>query len=123
MSSNQLSEISNRIINIAKTSLQRSDCDNYDNERYNEIITIAGRLKKIAENELTENTINSNIFNVNYMLKDEPITKKADVRAIIFNEKDEILLVQELDGTWAPPGGWADVGYSIKEVAIKETLE
>ncbi len=42
----------------------------------------------------------------------------------IFNEHDEILLVQErADGKWSLPGGWADIGYSPTEVAVKEVLE
>jgi ADP-ribose pyrophosphatase YjhB (NUDIX family) len=51
-------------------------------------------------------------------------TAKVDVRAVIFNEKDEILLVREkIDGCWSLPGGWADVGYSPSEVAVKEARE
>jgi ADP-ribose pyrophosphatase YjhB (NUDIX family) len=35
-----------------------------------------------------------------------------------------ILLVREkIDGAWALPGGWADIGYSPAEVAVKEIRE
>lgn len=51
-------------------------------------------------------------------------TPKVDVRAVVFNEKDEILLVQErIDSCWALPGGWCDVGYTPRETAEKETFE
>jgi ADP-ribose pyrophosphatase YjhB (NUDIX family) len=51
-------------------------------------------------------------------------TPKVDVRAVVFNEKDQILLVQELaDNKWAMPGGWSDINYSPKEVAEKECME
>ena len=51
-------------------------------------------------------------------------TPKVDVRAVVFNEKNEILLIQEkADNCWAMPGGWADVGYSPSEVAVKECFE
>lgn len=50
-------------------------------------------------------------------------TPKVDVRAVIFRE-NEILLVQEkLDGKWSLPGGWADIGLTPKEVAVKEVVE
>ncbi|GGD94030.1 NUDIX hydrolase [Paenibacillus nasutitermitis] len=50
-------------------------------------------------------------------------TPKVDIRAVVFRN-DRILLVKErLDDSWALPGGWADIGLSPKEVAVKETLE
>ncbi|HCC52591.1 MAG TPA: ADP-ribose pyrophosphatase, partial [Porphyromonadaceae bacterium] len=54
----------------------------------------------------------------------EYTTPKVDVRAVIFNEKNEILLVKErVDGYWALPGGWSDVGYTPTEVVVKEVKE
>lgn len=51
-------------------------------------------------------------------------TPKVDVRAVIFNDLGEILMVKEkIDGKWALPGGWADIGYTPSEVAVKESLE
>jgi ADP-ribose pyrophosphatase YjhB (NUDIX family) len=51
-------------------------------------------------------------------------TPKVDVRAVVFNEKDEILMVREkIDGLWSLPGGWADIGYSPSEIAVKEAQE
>jgi HAD superfamily hydrolase (TIGR01549 family) len=50
-------------------------------------------------------------------------TPKVDVRGVVF-EGDKILLVREKsDGAWALPGGWADIGYSASEVAVKEIQE
>ena len=52
-------------------------------------------------------------------------TPKVDVRAVLFRGTDELLLVQEkLDGgRWSLPGGWAEVGYTPFEVAVKEVRE
>jgi ADP-ribose pyrophosphatase YjhB (NUDIX family) len=51
-------------------------------------------------------------------------TPKVDVRAVIFNEEHKILLVKEMvDGRWSLPGGWADIGYTPSEVAVKESAE
>ncbi|OAB43773.1 NUDIX hydrolase [Paenibacillus glacialis] len=50
-------------------------------------------------------------------------TPKVDVRGVVF-QNDEILLVKErLDGAWSLPGGWADIGLSPREVVIKEIKE
>lgn len=50
-------------------------------------------------------------------------TPKVDVRAVVF-EEGKILMVREtIDGCWTLPGGWADVGYTPAEVAVKETRE
>ena len=51
-------------------------------------------------------------------------TPKVDVRAVIFNDKDEILMVKErVDSRWSLPGGWCDVGYTPTETAEKEAEE
>lgn len=51
-------------------------------------------------------------------------TPKVDVRAVVFNEQNQILLIQEkVDGCWAMPGGWTDISYSPGEVAEKECME
>ena len=50
-------------------------------------------------------------------------TPKVDVRGAIFKD-DQILLVKEsIDGCWSMPGGWADIGLSVKENIIKEARE
>ncbi|MFN2608640.1 MAG: NUDIX hydrolase N-terminal domain-containing protein [Acidimicrobiales bacterium] len=52
------------------------------------------------------------------------VTPKVAVGAIVGNERNEILLVQRGDsGAWLYPTGWADVGYSASEVAVKEVAE
>ena len=38
--------------------------------------------------------------------------------------KIKILMVKEkIDGKWSLPGGWADIGYTPSEIAVKETQE
>jgi len=54
----------------------------------------------------------------------EYITPKVDVRAVVFDSEGRLLMVKEkADGLWALPGGWADIGLSPKECAVKETFE
>ena len=50
-------------------------------------------------------------------------TAKVDIRGLLI-QAGKILLVREsADGKWSLPGGWADIGYSPKEVIIKEFKE
>lgn len=49
-------------------------------------------------------------------------TPKLDTRTAVFKE-NKILLVQEKNELWSLPGGWVDFDQSIKENAVKETLE
>ena len=52
------------------------------------------------------------------------VTPKVAIGAIVGNDAGELLLVQRADsGIWLYPTGWADVGYSPAEVAVKEVLE
>ena len=52
------------------------------------------------------------------------VTPKTAVGAIVGNDDGQILLVQRKDsGIWLYPTGWADIGYSPAEVAVKEVSE
>lgn len=50
-------------------------------------------------------------------------TPKVDVRAVVFQDGRILLVKEKADGAWSLPGGWADVGYSPSEVAVKEVKE
>ncbi len=50
-------------------------------------------------------------------------TPKVDVRAVIFQDGKLLLVREKADGAWALPGGWADIGLSPAEVAVKEVKE
>ncbi|MFK7691885.1 NUDIX hydrolase [Paenibacillus sp. HJGM_3] len=50
-------------------------------------------------------------------------TPKVAVRAVVFREGKLLLVRERADGAWALPGGWADIGLSPKEIAVKETRE
>ena len=52
------------------------------------------------------------------------VTPKVAVGAVVGNDAGEILLIQRADsGVWLYPTGWADIGYSASEVAVKEVVE
>lgn len=90
----------------------------YDIARYQELEQISLELMNMVTGHPLE------ILTLYFNDKKEYITPKVDIRAVIFNEQKEILLIKERsDGCWAPPGGWADIGCSPTEVAVKEALE
>ncbi|WP_336772077.1 NUDIX hydrolase [Paenibacillus sp. MMO-58] len=50
-------------------------------------------------------------------------TPKTDIRAVVFRDNKILLVREKMDGGWSMPGGWSDIGYSPKEIAVKETKE
>ncbi|MZQ84763.1 NUDIX domain-containing protein [Paenibacillus sp. 5J-6] len=50
-------------------------------------------------------------------------TPKVDIRAVVLKENKVLLVKERADGAWALPGGWADIGFTPSEVAVKETRE
>lgn len=59
-----------------------------------------------------------------FVEQDGYLTPKLDVRAAVFDAQGRILLVRETsDGRWTPPGGWADVGQTLGEGAVREVFE
>jgi ADP-ribose pyrophosphatase YjhB (NUDIX family) len=52
------------------------------------------------------------------------VTPKVAVGAVVGDDRGRMLLIQRADsGRWLYPTGWADVGYSPSEVAVKEVFE
>jgi ADP-ribose pyrophosphatase YjhB (NUDIX family) len=106
-----------RLQALAEIGLAYSD-SNYDIERYEEIheicLEMLGKLTDVPIIKIKA------IIQENHGYK----TPKVDVRAVVFNPEGQILLVQEkVDGLWALPGGWADVGYTPRMIAEKECFE
>ena len=60
---------------------------------------------------------------------DDPQAPKANslvpsVNVIVVNGQDEVLMIRRSDnGNWAVPGGAVDLGESVPQAAIRETLE
>lgn len=90
--------------------------DNFDIERFQ-------RIREISA-EILSNYTNYDVEKIKDIFCNETgfQTPKIDTRAAIFN-KNKILLVKELDGKWALPGGWVDVNQSIYSNTIKEVKE
>jgi ADP-ribose pyrophosphatase YjhB (NUDIX family) len=114
-----LLSIAKRLQSIAQAGIFYSEDKPFDRERYEEISQLSVQILS----HLTDEPIDK-IGNLFTQERDGYQTPKVDVRAVIFNDSGEILMVKEkVDGCWSLPGGWADVGYSPAEVAIKEVQE
>lgn len=50
-------------------------------------------------------------------------TVKVDVRAAVVREGKILLVRERVDGCWAMPGGWADVGETPSEMVTREVRE
>lgn len=90
--------------------------DKYDIERFE-------RIREISAEILSEYT-DLSVEKVTELFCGEKgyQTPKIDVRAAVFRES-KVLLVQEENGLWSMPGGWADADLSVKENTIKEVKE
>jgi ADP-ribose pyrophosphatase YjhB (NUDIX family) len=119
MQNTDLLAIAKRLQSIAQGGIFYSEDKPFDRERYQEISDISVQLLSHLTNEPIEK-----IGNLFTQERDGYQTPKVDIRAVVFNELDEILMVKEkVDGCWSLPGGWADVGYTPAEVAVKEVWE
>lgn len=50
-------------------------------------------------------------------------TPKVDIRAVVFRDNKILMVREKMEGDWSLPGGWADIGLTPTEVAIKEVKE
>src|SRR5207342_698820 len=108
---------------IARTGLGFTE-SLYERERFEEVLRVAADIRYAAMEEaegvaLVDEwlaTVGSGVPGY--------VTPKCAVAAIVGNEAGELLLTQRADsGVWLYPVGWADVGYSPSEVAVKEVFE
>ena len=89
----------------------------FDIERYKRLQEIAAEIIA-SQSEIAKETIFES-----FSMQAGYVTPKIDVRgAVVHNNK--ILLIQErMDGKWAMPGGWADLGNAPASVAEREVWE
>jgi len=108
---------------IARTGLGFTE-SLYERERFEEVLAVAADIRVAAGMALDHGDV------VNEWLRQVGegvagyVTPKVAVAAVVGNDEGEVLLVQRADaGVWLYPTGWADVGYSVSEVVVKEVHE
>jgi ADP-ribose pyrophosphatase YjhB (NUDIX family) len=96
----------------------------YEKERFEEVLKVAADIRAAAIEEAEADALFEEwISSVGEGVAGY-VTPKVAVAAVVGNDDQEILLTQRSDsGVWLYPVGWADVGYSASEVAIKEVHE
>jgi len=114
---------SEALAGIARTGLGFTD-NLYERERFEEVLGVAADIRVAAGSHFDHDDL------VDEWMKSVGSgvagyqTPKIAVGAVVGNEAGEILLVQRADsGIWLYPTGWADIGYSAAEVAVKEVYE
>jgi ADP-ribose pyrophosphatase YjhB (NUDIX family) len=136
-SARDLARWSESLAAIARTGMGFTE-NLYERERYEEVLHIAADIKAaaieidqareaadeaLAVQRETDHFVQEWMESIGEGVPGY-VTPKVAVGAIVGNDAGEILLVQRKDsGIWLYPTGWADVGYSPAEVAVKEVSE
>lgn len=101
---------------IAQAGLTYSK-DVYDLERFEQIrnisIEILSQQTEIDETKIRDLFANETGY----------ATPKVDIRAVIFRDNKILMVKENTDDCWSLPGGWADIGLTPSEVAVKEVKE
>jgi len=96
----------------------------YERERFEEVLKIAADIRCAAVSEVEAGVqVEEWLASVGEGVPGY-VTPKTAVGAVVGNDAGEVLLVQRAGtGVWLYPTGWADIGYSPSEVAVKEVYE
>jgi len=96
----------------------------YEQERFEEVLKVASDIRAAAIEEAEAEALYEEWLSTVGEGVAGYVTPKVAVAAIVGNERGELLLTQRSDsGIWLYPVGWADVGYSPSEIAVKEVYE
>ena len=119
---------SESLAGIARTGLGFTQSQ-YERERYEEVLHVAADMRHSIANAPAPGHGSPEELRAEWMKSvglgvPGYVTPKVAVGAVVGNDKGEILLIQRSDsGHWLYPTGWADIGYSPAEVAVKEVHE
>ncbi len=91
----------------------------FDKERYAELQEMALRWM----GELGDHSLET--LKLTFPAPTDYPTPKVDVRGLLLSpDKTQVLMVKEsVDGRWALPGGWADIGSTPNEMMVREFRE
>ncbi len=114
---------SEALAGIARTGLGFTD-NLYERERFEEVLKVAADIRVAAGHEMAAEALADEWLKIVGHGVAGYVTPKVAVGAVVGNDRGEMLLVQRSDsGVWLYPTGWADIGYSASEVAVKEVFE
>jgi 8-oxo-dGTP pyrophosphatase MutT (NUDIX family) len=114
---------SETLAGIARTGLGFTQ-SLYEKERFEEVLHVASDIRAAAVEEAEADALYEEWLSTVGEGVGGYQTPKCAVAAVVGNDRGELLLTQRADsGWWLYPVGWADIGYSPAEVAIKEVYE
>jgi len=123
VTSQDLVRWSEALAGIARTGLGFTQ-SLYEQERFEEVLHIAADIAAASGRDLDHDHAVAEWMKMVGEGVAGYVTPKIAVGAVVGNDRGEILLIQRSDsGVWLYPTGWADIGYSPAEVAVKEVLE
>lgn len=106
-----------RLAALSHNGLVYSSGD-YDTDRYEQMSQIADTLLATISGR------DATAIHTALGLDTGYVTPKVDVRGVLFDEHERVLLMRErIDGLWSLPGGWADPGDSPAQAVEREMLE
>jgi ADP-ribose pyrophosphatase YjhB (NUDIX family) len=120
---------SEALAGIARTGLGFTQSV-YERERFEEVLKVAADIRAASEgvdggaiDDPTIEIFDGWVDSVGHGVAGY-VTPKIAIGAVVGNDDGELLLIQRGDsGMWLYPTGWADIGYSPAEVALKEVEE
>ncbi len=120
--SQELLRWSESLAGLARTGLGFTE-NQYERERFEEILAVAAEIRSRVDGQPSSQfqgewlkVVGSGIAGY--------VTPKVAIGAVVGDDNGRMLLIQRSDsGIWLYPTGWADVGYSPSEVAVKEVQE
>jgi ADP-ribose pyrophosphatase YjhB (NUDIX family) len=137
VSAADLARWSSTLASIARTGLGFTE-NLYERERFEEVLHVAGDIKAAAARldapaadgsgttsrfEIVDAFVGEWLDNIGEGVPGY-VTPKVAVGAVVGNDDGHLLLIKRPEsGVWLYPTGWADVGYSPAEVAVKEVEE
>lgn len=123
-----LARWSQALVGIAQTGLAFT-ASPYDAERYHELLRLAAEMAATTNDAARLDPALAEQLAAGWRRQVEPgfkgyVTPKVGVGAVVFNERDELLLVHSaIRHDWCFPAGMADIGFAPSEVARKEVRE
>ena len=109
-----------RLQAIAQAGLELSDGP-YDRERY---LAVRALATEIAAAHLELGSPAERLALDELLAGDGGYpTPKVDVRALVRQGRQVLLVRERVDGRWSLPGGWADVGWSPAAMVEREVAE
>jgi ADP-ribose pyrophosphatase YjhB (NUDIX family) len=124
---------SEALAGIARTGMAFTT-SGFERERFGEVLAVAGDIRAeaaarlasaghAAGGEAATAFVQEWMRNVGSGVAGY-VTPRVAIGAVVGDGDGRILLVQRADsGVWLYPTGWADVGYSAAEIAVKEVAE